>query len=215
MGALTRDFDSGADAPTVEKADRPEFLTPEPVAFLLPTDTCHGRRLPEDLPGIELAGEGMTLWHLCYTLPTRHSSSDPWMNEPPERLSVEVATLVSERLLFVAPIPARTPSWTVSLLVALPTGLAPAFQGRLHYPSHGDLELVARSNRNETLTVQGEMRTWRVLRSLSQDEYPPSRACDRPTALRPTGAFFLPEDMCPGHTCPLLSGLSCQNLSPR
>lgn len=192
--------------------DRPAPLPTEPVAFLLAPSTCHGRRLPATTPGLELGARGMTLWHLCYKTPTRTTSTHPLAAERPERVTLEVVLSDGERLLFAAPAPASANPWTVSLLVALPIGVAPAFQGHNYYNRNRELGIVASSDGEEFPSIQGEMRSWRVLRDQSQDEYVPARVCRRPTPLRPDGAFFLPLDMCPGRTCPLLERLDCRVL---
>lgn len=201
------------DAANTMVDDRPTAPAQSPaVAFLLAPITCHGRRLPSTTPGLDLAAQGMTLWHLCYKTPTRTTSTYPLPSQRAERVTLELATPTGEQLLLAVPAPASANPWTVSVLVALPAGVAPAFQGFTHYANHPSLAIVGSGDGESFPTIQGEMRSWRVLNDLSQDEYAPGRVCRRPTPLHPNGAFFLPLDMCPGRTCPLLQGLECQDL---
>lgn len=193
--------------------DRPTAAAqPLAAAFLLAPITCHGRRLPSTTPGLDLAAQGMTLWHLCYKTPTRTTSTYPLPTQRAERVTLELATPAGEQLLLAVPAPASANPWTVSVLVALPPGVAPAFQGFTHYANHPSLAIVGSGDGESFPTIQGEMRSWRVLNDLAQDEYAPGRVCRRPTPLHPNGAFFLPLDMCPGRTCPLVQGLECQDL---
>lgn len=186
-----------------------------PVTVLLDPITCHGRSLAHGREALELLDQGMIVWHLCYKTPTPMTSPHELASERAERVLLRIATTGSDHLLLVAPAPTSANPWTVSLLVALPVGMAPAFHGTVEYAHGRRLELVGADDTQEAPDIHGEMRTWRVRRSGSQDPFFPARICQRPTALTPDGAFFLPLDTCPGTTCPLLHGLACRDLSPR
>ncbi len=201
--------------------DVTETITPNateahtPVTVLLDPITCHGRSLVHGREVVELLDRGMLVWHLCYKTPTPMTSPHELATERAERVFLRVAVPGGDHLLLVTPAPAIANPWTVSALVALPVGMAPAFHGTIEYAHGRRLELVGADDTQEAPEIHGEMRTWRVRRSGSQDPFLPARICLRPTILTPDGAFFLPLDACPGTTCPLLQGLSCRDLSPR
>lgn len=184
----------------------------DPIAFLLAPSTCNGRRLPATTPGLELESHGMTLWHLCYKTPTSTTSTHPLASQQPELVTIEVAMNDGERLVLATPTePGTTPS-TISVLVALPEGVAPAFQGTNYYESSRRLGIVASSDGHSFPTIQGVMRSWRVLYDQSQDEYIPAHVCRRPTLQNPDGAFFIPLDACIAQSCPMIERLDCRNL---
>lgn len=187
-------------------------LPTDPIAFLLAPSTCHGRRLPPTTPGLELAERGMTLWHLCYKTPTHATSTHPLGGQQPERVTMEIAMSDGERLVLVAPVPPTATPWTISVLVALPPGVAPAFQGFNYYRDSRRLGIVASGDGRSFPTIQGEMRSWRVLYDQSQDEYIPARICLRPTLQNPDGAFFVPLDACIARSCPMIERLHCRDL---
>lgn len=186
-----------------------------PITVLLDPISCHGRSLVHGREVLDSLDQGMLIWHLCYKTPTPMTSPHALATERAERVFLRVAIPGGDHLLLVAPAPVSANPWTVSMLVALPVGMAPAFHGTVEY-SHGRrLELVGADDTQEAAEIHGEMRTWRVRQSGSQDPFFPARICQRPTPLTPEGAFFLPLDTCPGTTCPLLRGLACRDLSPR
>jgi len=136
----------------------------EPVGRALVMDACDGQNLHLSQELERYARAGYQLWHLCYRVPTRSSSTDALSTMRPTSIVTSVFHEPSRTLreTMTVPVTALDQSQTMNVLVVLSANTRPFFFIENRYPSGATLGAVTESSETGDIITHGELQMRRV-----------------------------------------------------